>query len=344
MNFSNELLFFFSALGVFNAVLISTYFFFFKKPKDASNYFLGFLLLMFAIRVGKSVVYYFDENLAETFIKIGLGACILLGPALYFYTLSVLRPEKTGRRWLVHFGALLAVQISIGIAFPETHDPWLGISFWVPIIYYLWMGYILATLFSLKQQIIRLLSSTEKISGLDFWLLSLATGSLIIWIAYRSAAYTSYIVGALSFSFILYVFILLLFFNRKKKAIFSPREKYANKKIEASEASEMLAHLNLAMTSGALHKNASLKLSDVAQKLNILPHTLSQLLNDNLDKNFTNYINEYRIEEAKNMILTENQLTLEAIGQECGFNSKSTFYAAFKKVTGTTPAKFKKNS
>ena len=80
---------------------------------------------------------------------------------------------------------------------------------------------------------------------------------------------------------------------------------------------------------------------DLAQKLNILPHTLSQLINENLGKNFSSFLNEYRIEAAKKMMQTHSYFSLDAIASECGFNSKSTFYSSFKKSTGTTPSKFK---
>lgn len=73
-------------------------------------------------------------------------------------------------------------------------------------------------------------------------------------------------------------------------------------------------------------------------------HQLSQVLNDNMGKNFTVFINEYRINEACNIIVSDNKLTLEGIGYEVGFNSKSTFFSTFKKLKGTTPAMFLQNA
>ena len=65
------------------------------------------------------------------------------------------------------------------------------------------------------------------------------------------------------------------------------------------------------------------------------------LLNDNLKKNFSTFINEFRIDCAKRKIIATSNITLEEIGYECGFNSKSTFYTTFKKLVGKTPAQFK---
>ena len=61
-----------------------------------------------------------------------------------------------------------------------------------------------------------------------------------------------------------------------------------------------------------------------------------------LEKNFALFINEYRVAEAKQLLQENNQFTLESIGFEAGFSSKSTFYATFKKLVGKTPAAFKK--
>jgi AraC-like DNA-binding protein len=79
----------------------------------------------------------------------------------------------------------------------------------------------------------------------------------------------------------------------------------------------------------------------VARKINISGHQLSQLLNDNLGKSFAAYINEYRIDRACELIANDRGIKLEEIGYEVGFNSKSTFYTAFKKHRGTTPSLYK---
>ena len=341
MNFSNELLFFFSALGVFNALLISLYFFFYKKPKTISNFFFGFMLLMFAIRVGKSVFFYFNPEIALIYIKIGLSACVLIGPSLFFYIKSVIHKEQKSRFWVIHFILLIALTIWVGFSFTETFNPHFGSFTWLDIIYSIWMFYILVTAYLLKNTIKKIFIKNDILNGLDFWLLSIFMGNLIIWIAYNTVNYTSYIVGALSFSFIFYLLFLLIYFNRKEEAIFNKKEKYSDKKINTIEAVELTKILKQTMVIDKLYIDANLKLQDVAKYLNIVPHRLSQLMNDNLNKNFTSFINEYRINEAKKLIQENDKLTLEAIGYECGFNSKSTFYSAFKKHSGTTPSKFK---
>jgi len=88
-----------------------------------------------------------------------------------------------------------------------------------------------------------------------------------------------------------------------------------------------------------------LNLSEIAEKFNISAGYLSQLINANSDQNFNDYINSLRIAASKKMLLEKQyeNYTIESIGLECGFKSKSNFYAAFKKFTGQTPSAYAKS-
>ena len=165
-------------------------------------------------------------------------------------------------------------------------------------------------------------------------------GNVIIWIGFFTGFYTSYIVGALTFSFITYLLILVFVFSRKKYPILYKNAYKEFSQEEINSSKEILQKMEVLLRTEELFKDSKLKSSTIAERLEISVHKLSQVINENLDKNFSNYINEYRIELAKRMLVSEDRYTIEAIGQECGFNSKSSFYAAFKKVTGTTPSKY----
>lgn len=73
-------------------------------------------------------------------------------------------------------------------------------------------------------------------------------------------------------------------------------------------------------------------------------HEISELINTGLDKNFNEFINYYRVEEAKRLLADENyaHLSIAGIGQESGFKSKSTFNLSFRQQTNQTPGQFKK--
>ena len=129
--------------------------------------------------------------------------------------------------------------------------------------------------------------------------------------------------------------------NRKKSILLKSQPSYKNKKIANEKAQILMARLLELMEKEKIFTNSNLKLSDVAKRLNILPHTLSQLLNDNMKVGFSKYINQWRIKEAKQLIATNKDYKIDSIGYDCGFNSSSTFYSAFKKQEGITPSKYR---
>lgn len=93
-----------------------------------------------------------------------------------------------------------------------------------------------------------------------------------------------------------------------------------------------------------LYLNPNLNLQLLSQNLNLSQGYISQTLNSNSQLNFNEYVNSLRIDDAKHMLKSTDfdNYTIVAIGLECGFNSKSSFYSAFKKFTNKTPSEFKK--
>jgi AraC-like DNA-binding protein len=89
-----------------------------------------------------------------------------------------------------------------------------------------------------------------------------------------------------------------------------------------------------------------LTLQKLATQMEMPERELSILINQYLGKHFFDFINEYRINEAKKLLKssTRKELTVQQVLYRVGFNSKSSFYTAFKKVTNQTPSAFRKSS
>ena len=85
-----------------------------------------------------------------------------------------------------------------------------------------------------------------------------------------------------------------------------------------------------------------LGLPQLAAEMGISSHDLSYLLNEGFGKNFFQFINTYRVAEAKQLMLSEKHkhLNLLGIAYSAGFNSKTTFNTSFKKETGLSPSQF----
>ncbi|MFH7001399.1 helix-turn-helix domain-containing protein [Flavobacterium bizetiae] len=342
MNINNQILFFLSALGVFNSVVLSFYFLFFKQNKAKSDLFLGLLLLSLSIRIGKSVFYNFNPQLSKTYLQIGLSACFLIGPLLYFYVKSIL--QNLNYSFAKYTLVLLVVIISVfGVFFPYKENP----ALWRGIIYYFiniqWLIFIVLSIYESRQIFKKLVKNRNQISYYETWILSVIIGVLAIWLSYTLAKYTSYISGSLAFSFSFYISFLLLYYVKNKTLISSNnKEKYINK-IDENVVKEIQKQINTLFETRKIYTNPELTLSILAKELNIRPQLLSQFINDNLNKSFTQFINEYRIDEAKRLLKESTQFKIDAVGFESGFNSTSTFYSSFKKITGTTPSNYQKS-
>ncbi len=95
-----------------------------------------------------------------------------------------------------------------------------------------------------------------------------------------------------------------------------------------------------------IYRNQELTLDSLAKKLKTNRSTLSGLINQVSQQRFTDFINVYRVEEAKELLKNPDfdKYKISAIGFEVGFNRAGTFYDVFKKHTGVTPTKFRENS
>ncbi|MES2108379.1 MAG: helix-turn-helix domain-containing protein [Bacteroidota bacterium] len=91
-----------------------------------------------------------------------------------------------------------------------------------------------------------------------------------------------------------------------------------------------------------LYLNPLLKLEMLAEKLSLPDKVVSNLLNQHLKKNFNDFVNEYRVAEAKKRLAepASSKFTIAAIAYDCGFNSLATFQRCFKQFTGITPSQY----
>jgi AraC-like DNA-binding protein len=115
--------------------------------------------------------------------------------------------------------------------------------------------------------------------------------------------------------------------------------------IEKQKSSHIISFENLIIDQKRF-LDSDLTLDKIAEELNLSKSYLSRIINAELETGFVEYVNTLRIEEAKSYLLNTDfsNYTLESIGLEAGFNSKSAFYSSFKKITGVTPSEFKKDN
>ena len=105
---------------------------------------------------------------------------------------------------------------------------------------------------------------------------------------------------------------------------------------------DLILKLEKLMTEEKAYLNENLTLAETARLINTNTSYLSRMINEHFSVNFSAFLNRYRIEEAKRMILDKkySHLSIEGISQSAGFRSKSTFFQVFKQSTGQTPGNF----
>ncbi len=120
------------------------------------------------------------------------------------------------------------------------------------------------------------------------------------------------------------------------------KKKYANSGLTEITSQIQYEKLNELMQIEKFYTEPELTLSALAEKLDIYPNHLSQIINEKEGKNFYDYINKLRVEEfIRQVLLPENsKFTMMSIALDCGFNSKSSFNKNFKKVTGQSPTEY----
>jgi AraC-like DNA-binding protein len=119
--------------------------------------------------------------------------------------------------------------------------------------------------------------------------------------------------------------------------------KYNRSALDDDRRARIAAKIELAMTRDRLYRNQSLTLRHLSDHTRVTENYLSQVLNETLGRNFYEYVNHWRIKEAQ-ALLVEGKLPIIEIGEEVGFNSRSTFNAAFRKESGMAPSEYRSQS
>ncbi len=117
--------------------------------------------------------------------------------------------------------------------------------------------------------------------------------------------------------------------------------KYARSRLTGLETESILERLNVLLEKDKIHRRENLSLAELAEELSLTSHQLSELINRRLGKGYFSLINQYRIEDAKSLLLETDKTVLE-IAMTVGFNNRSSFNEAFLKQTQKTPISFRK--
>lgn len=351
-----------------------------KKGKTRADYILAFWLLFMTLHL--TFYYLgFTEKIYQWPLLLGWGLPLPLvhGPFLYLYTKALTGNNPRNREIFLHFLPLLISYIYLVHFFllPPEQQVYIfrnrGIGYEVYLLINLiaiiisGVSYVILSYKRLKlhqRNIHNQFSYEEKINLK--WLQNLIYGIGIIWILVLIGSEVITFTGV-----VLFVFYIAYFGIRQPGIFSSPgntfgsnepiitseepsvaaevenkdeegKRKYHKSGLTQEMSDSILSQLQILMNEEKLFKESELTLNKLAERLNIHPNYVSQVINEREGKNFYEYINYLRIEEFIRLaaLPESRQFTILSMALDCGFNSKSSFNKYFKKVTGKSPSDY----
>ncbi|MFY0655099.1 MAG: helix-turn-helix domain-containing protein [Cyclobacteriaceae bacterium] len=305
---------------------------------------------------------------------------MLMGPITYIY-IHVLTSQLQKFKWhyLLHGLPYVSFTLILLIKLQSNDNPLIteGIKeiedsktpiMWAQTITNIFNGpvYMILSWSLLNKHGINIRSKFSYVENIDLkWLKSVTLSFLILLIVVVLmnviSNYNDFIDSRTGDDIIFSTLVILVFFlgyrGVKQQVIFSTKDnheavagkkgspdkaQYLHSGLTENESKEYLESLLAIMEKEKPFLNGKLSLNDLADMLNISSNHLSQAINENLNQNFFDFINGYRVEAIKQRMLDSDSknLTLLALAYESGFNSKSSFNNIFKKTTGLTPSQY----
>ncbi len=332
-----------------------------KDRNKGANRYLSMLIVIITVALLGRVT--FKDIILQDYPQVLMLPDIVLflfGPILYFYVSQLLTSEKI-KIWphLLVAGAHYTYMILVGCRSSEAlwemissgvlMKPMYGILM-LGIIHsgiYSWLSY--RKLFIYQKESRENLSFDARISYLHL-LLGLIVACLVVWgyallttlFAGDAPNFFAYKIIWVGLTILVYV---MGFFAVKQPELFKlavSSKKYQGSNLSSQDIHQMGKRLDQLMQAEKPFLNPKLTKSELATMAKTNTSNISRVINEGFGKNFFDFINAYRIQEFIRLVKEEghHNYTYLAIAEEVGFNSKTTFYTAFKKLTNHAPREY----
>ncbi|MFA7269505.1 MAG: helix-turn-helix domain-containing protein [Sterolibacterium sp.] len=366
------------AASVTQAVVLSSFLLLPSNIGQTSNKLLVIALLSIAAEYAELFLYGAGVTVRyPNYAYVGTLISVLQPPAIFLYTKSLMyRGFEIEPRHSVHlipfFVAVVVFFFSYYLqpAEVKTHilmDQDLpGMPTSLPlalVIHGVFLSYLIYSVVALRKFAARVRNIFTDIESKQIsWLKLLLSGYAVVWMVSLTYCLSFYIFKRTAeMEYVLmfagvsgFIFINMLVINALKQSVmFSGLTKEEAELLEAREVGEEKAlptieqknHVEQFMEIEKPFLNANLSLNQLAKQMKISPRDLSFVINHGFDKNFFDFVSDYRIRHAAGLLdLREEGKTIQEVMYESGFNSKSVFNTAFKQKTGITPTQYRKRN
>ena len=356
-------------LGLIQGITLGILLLIFNYRHFRSTYFLGLFLVLFSLKLtifipnGLNI----DQIYPELFL-LPFNFSWLLFPIFFIYTQKVsIFSDQQIKYWLLYPGIISFVLQVIIYFLPHSTKLAIAQSFWHELVFtilgicYSWA----IGIWNLKllnqhrievQNTFSLIEHKVLVWVRIFLIYSLSTSVLIHILYYISPEnyYFKIIFSIFDLIAIYWVAVngviqrnVLSILDKKKSGIPSQNtlaiENDQRKIVNDEDLKTLMENIDSYMKTTEAFVRTELTIIDLAEKLKVHPKRISASINTIFNENFNSYVNQLRIKKAKFLLTDQasSYFSIDGIGKEVGFHSKSAFYSAFKKVTGTTPTKYK---
>lgn len=332
-----------SGLGTIHGLFLALFLWNYQKGNRLSNRLLSGLLLILSFRIGKSVFLEFSDEIAVELIFTGLGSMLAIGPLFYLFAKSCCETAfALKKEHLLHFlpsfvGIIFGLWLNTELieSIPKVFLAALFLTYYLHFLTYL----ILSLRYIKKQRV-------PVVSANTITLLKVLVYSLFaIWAVYFLNLLDDvvpYILGPILYSVVAYVVSYIVIRKGYLKGI--QKSKYSTTSVSEEKTTQLFEKAKTLVELERQFKDPKVSLKTLSSALNVTPQVLSMTINQKTGNNFNAFLNYYRVEEAKRLLVDEEYVgyTISAIAFEVGFNSISSFNTNFKAQTGKTPAMYRK--
>lgn len=333
----------FASLGTIHSLFFSILLLF-RQNNRLANRLLAAFFLVTSIRIAKNIVVHIrmidpdfpiSNEMWHFGVNFGLIHQFAIGPLFFLYFQSLLQKGfHLKPSYLFHFiPYLVLLPFSCILIWAFWRDGGLYVSYLHILIYYLMA-------FAIWRRSRHDRSNEEMIKKIK-WLQLLLLLAGILMLIYSPALfkYTGYIGGALLYALGVYVISVGLLKDQRTQQ----KKKYETSALTDIASKKLQIRLLNTMEVEKIYLDPELSLTKLAEKLNISPTYLSQVINQHFQTSYADFVNTYRLQEAKNKLAQpQNAIySISSLAFDSGFNSLSTFNTLFKKENQMTPSQYR---
>ncbi len=336
---------------ILQCIIFCVYLFTIKSGNTTSNKLLGLFLIVLGLQMASNI---FISTGHSFFYRSSISLRFLFGPLFYFYVYSTTTKDYIPKKKdLIHALPFLLITIVLSL------DVRIERFLFLIITYISLIGYLLITYLAISdyRKVLKETRSTIYNTSLKLLQLLLYFQGAVTFLdlinnfSYRVENWPVMGVIIIEMVLLLLMVNLMVIYGLKYPDLFGgikkeekllvkdQKERYASSALSSEDLIRIKHDLSEYIDNKKPYLDPELTLTELAKSVSISNRELSQVINTQFHKNFSEFINSYRVEEALR-IIEENKdpkKTILEILFEVGFNSKSSFYAAFKKHTKMTP-------